>query len=284
MARFRVHHYALIGALLGLLSTVRAHLFYSLYFSRHPLPGYTQSQLAWARLQGALPEIVLCAVVGAVVGTLVSRRIIAPLRVHHCALIGALLGLLPTFRSALLYSLHITHDPSRGYTQAQLAWAMLKSGIPEMVVSAALGAVVGILVSRRRRSTNLAADHRNFLLITGLAVTALPLWHAPQQLLYPSLGVAIAWVISRAMRWTSTGGILLLAGLVGVVAQTWHHAAAMVFYLMQWGNLGIALALLFGTAEALGPTLLVMGLSSPRHSKPDTDDPRSLRPLPQLAE
>jgi hypothetical protein len=210
----------------------------------------------------------------------------ARLRVHHYALIGASLGLLPTLRSALLYSLYITHDPARGYTEAQFAWAMLKGALPEIVVCAILGAVVGMFVSRRRRSADLAgvrsdglsdtnehwlAERRSLLLLGGLAITTLLLWASPRLLLYPSLGVAIAWVITRATGWRSTGGILLFGGMLGNVVHFWlgglNQAMALVSYLMHWGGLGTIVILGFSAVQALGPTLLVMGLTSPRPSK-----------------
>ncbi|HEX2251308.1 MAG TPA: hypothetical protein VHH32_13255 [Gemmatimonadales bacterium] len=286
MARFPVHQYALIGGLLGLLSTLRSVVLYSLSPSRPPLPGATTAQVAWGLLRQALPEIVVCALVGAVVGILVSRGIIARFRVHHYALIGALFGLLPTIRTAIFYSLYITHDPSWGFTQAQFAWAMLQRALPEILVCAVLGAVVGVSVRRRRRSTHLAAagsdslggaseqwlaDRRSFLLISGLAITTLLLWTSPRLLLYPSLGVGIAWVITRVAGWRSAGGILLLGGLLGSIAHFWlsglHQAVGLMSYLMRWGALGIIIAVGTSTVQALGPTLVVMGLTSPRPSK-----------------
>jgi hypothetical protein len=289
MARFPVQHYVLMGALLGLLSTLSHVLFYALYFGNAPLRGYSRAQLAWGMVQQGLTQIVVCAVLGAVVGMLVSRRILAPFRVQHYALVGTLLGLVPTVRSYLLYSRHIPYDPSRGFTEAQLVWASLQRAVPEIVVSAVLGAVVGILVSRRRRSTDLAgvrseglsgineqwwAERRSFLLVTGLAITALLSWGSPRLLLYPGLGVATVWLITRVAGWRAGAGSLIVGGLLGEVAHFWladpNHRMLMMFYLVRWGALGIIVNLGFITLQVLGPTLLVMGLTSPRPSKPAT--------------
>jgi hypothetical protein len=290
MAWFRVLHYALIGALVGLASSVRSRLFYSLYFpGSHPY-GYSDAEAVWVMIRVALQDIALCAFLGVVVGISMSRRSMGPLRVPHCALIGALLGLLPPLRSAVRYFRYFPHDSSPVVTAAQLAWHMLKMGLPEIVLSAVVGAVVGILVSRRRRSKDLAGTHgaqsdglsgtnetwvaerQTFLLIPGTLITAVLLWYTPHLMLYPSLGVALAWVITRRAGWTSAGGVLFLGGLVGDVVHFWsgklYLLAAMGMYATDSAELGLTIAILFITFQALGPTLLLMGLTPSLPSKP----------------
>jgi hypothetical protein len=202
-------------------------------------------------------------------------------RVLRFALIGALLGLLPTLPSAARYFRYIPYDSSPGITAARLAWVMLKSALPGIVVSAVLGAAVGILVSRRPRSKDVAGtnekwlgERRTFLLIAGTSITAVLFWYTPHFMLYPSLGVTLAWVISRRAGWTNAGAILFLGGLMGNLVHLWSGKLFLLAFLGTYATnsveLGLIVIILFPTLQALGPTLLLMGVTPPSPSNPVT--------------
>jgi hypothetical protein len=109
-------------------------------------------------------------------------------------------------------------------------------------------------------------QRRPILLLSGLLLTGLLLWVAPRSMLYPILGTTAAWALTLVTPRSPSAGLLLLGGLLGSVAQfvqTSHtNQVPMLSYLMRWGSLGIIVAVLFGTLQALGPTLLVLGLGS----------------------
>ncbi|HZA98707.1 MAG TPA: hypothetical protein VE399_07995 [Gemmatimonadales bacterium] len=286
MTPAQAYRFALIGGLVGLLSALRSTLFYALRFSDVPVSDDLRAQLAWAMLPWALQEIAVCAVLGAGLGMMVRRGVLrAEFRVLHFGLIGGLLALVPKLYGALLTSVYITPDISLRLTKSQLAWTMLLRAIPEIVVSAVLGAAVGVLVSRVRRSSDPAAvggedlsesneqlmtERRSSFIISGLAITMFGLWAVPPVLLYTSSGVVAAWAVSHAMGWSSAAGILLLGGVVGNVAYQWlafDQQLTLLSYFMRWGMLGIIAAILVASSLVVGPTLLLIGISPPGSRK-----------------
>jgi hypothetical protein len=190
-------------------------------------------------------------------------------------------GVLPAWAGGILNAVRASGDGSRDLSESKVAWALLGGALPVLVVCMVLGAVIALLVAwtQSAGSTPTRLDavppaeaagavgrRRPILLLSGLALTGLLLWASPRSMFYPILGTAAAWVLTLAMRRSPAAGYLLLGGLLGSVAQfvqiSHTNQVPMLSYLMRWGALGIIVAVLFGTLQALGPTLLVLGLGS----------------------
>jgi hypothetical protein len=212
--------------------------------------------------------------------------IMARRRTRLYALIGAVLGLAPAWPAAVFNAYHATEGGSRELSDGQFASALLAGAIPVIVVCAVIGGAVGMLVSTRRRSSELPASEtlglppsveldsvgrRLTFLLSGLALTVLLWWAEPRLLLYPSIGAAMAWVVTRITVRIPIGGALLLGGFLGSLAHYWEVSStqqvALLSYFMHRGVLGIVIALLVGTVQALGPAMLILGLTPSGYSR-----------------
>jgi hypothetical protein len=183
-------------------------------------------------------------------------------------IIGAVLGLVPARPAALLSALHATGDGSREIGSNQLLWAVLWGGGKVVLVCAAIGAGIGMVIAATRRPADASerAQARPALLISGALIVLLLLMAAPRLLLYPSLGTAAAWAVARFSGRAPAAWLLLAGGFLGSIAQvvqsTHGNPVGMLNYFFVWGPLGFISAILLGTMQAVGPALLLLGLGS----------------------